>query len=259
MDLLKKILAIIGFGSQTPTGAQKGTEVTQLPPDGLKVTQSGYLYNRHTYRTLLFYALVQAGIILVLIAIAGWIIVTAKPQDRFFVASVDGRIIRIVPLDMPNASNSEMYVRVGNAVAAALTFGFLDFEQRRIEVGSAFEPNALKALQSAFLGATGVEDMQKNSYVYVAKVEPSRPGGVIRQGVRDNIYEWVVSVPLVITRKTGLSEEGQVVSRWDMQVLVQRAKALEISRGFTITALTGSTMSGPPQPVTESQVQGVAP
>lgn len=261
MEMLNKILALIGFGASKVPGAgaaSGGNEVMQQSPDLLMATQVNYQYNRNTYRTLINFAIVEAGIILVLIFVSGWIIATANPQDRFFMATVDGRISRVIPLDTPTANNNEMYSRVGTSVAAALTFGFLDFEQRKIEMGQMFEPAALNDLYVKFFGATGLSEMNQNNHVFITAVEPSRPGGVISQNVQDNIYRWVIQVPLLVTRKIGTSEEGQVVSRWTAQVLVQRAKAIEVPRGFITTNILALKQEGVVQQA-PTQVQGVTP
>lgn len=259
MEILTKILALIGFGgAKAPGGATSGTEVMHQAPDLLMSIQSDYLYNRSTYRALVNYSLVLSAITIILIAAAGWIIISANPQDRFFVATVDGRISRVIPLDSPIANNTDMYVRVGLSVAATLTFGFLDFEQRKAEVGPIFEPEALTALYDSFLGTNGVNAMTQNNYVYVTEVEPSRPGGVVKQGVTDNIYQWVIQVPLLVIRKVGTNEESKVASRWTALVLVERARSIELTRGFTVTRLLALQQEGGQQQAAP-QVQGVTP
>jgi len=246
-EIVGKILGIIGFGpSKTPAAAAAGNEQMAKAPDLLQITQLDYHYNRNNYRTMVRYAIAEAGIILVLIVVAAYIILSANPQDRFFVASVDGRISRIFPLDAPTADNKEMYVRIGTGVAASLTFGFLDYEQRRQEVSTLYEQEALDTLYKTFLGGdAGITQMQQNNYVYVSAVEPSRPGGVVSQGVsEDNIYRWVIQVPLLVTRKVGASDEANETSRWTAQVLVERARSLEISRGFSITRILAMQKEG---------------
>ena len=244
-EILGKILGLIGFGPGKAPVAAAGNEPMRQSPDLLQITQLNYQYNRNNYRTMVRYAIAEAGIVLALILVAGYITLSANPQDRFFVASVDGRISRIFPLDTPTANNGEMYTRIGLGVAASLTFGFLDYDQRRQEVAALYEQEAQETLYKAFLGAPGVAQMQQNNYVYVSAVEPSRPGGVLSQGVsEDNIYRWVIQVPLLVTRKTGTSEQADNVARWTVQVLVERARSLEISRGFIITRILAMQKEG---------------
>lgn len=249
-EILGKLLSLFKASPAGSVTAAGGNEVIQQTPDLLKITQHNYRYHTNTYRALLNYAIAEALLICVLIVIAGWIIITAHPQDRFFVATVDGRISRIVPLDTPTIDNQQMYNRVGTAVANAFTFGFLDYEQRRMEISSIFEPEALTALHNALLGSGGVSAMAPEYRIYKTEVEASRPGGVIQQGVADHIYHWVISVPLAVTAKTGMAGDQQTLTRWTVVVNVERAKAIEATRGFMITSVLSAQPEGRPQPIT---------
>lgn len=254
MEMLSKILSLIGLGgAKIPGAGQGGAEVTIKPPDPLLMAQANYQYNRDLYRSLLNYAIAEAGVILFLIAIAGWIILTANPQDRFFVATVDGRITRIIPLDTPTATNSDMYSRIGTAIANSLTFGYLDYDQLRLQGNSLFEQAAYDKMMNTFMPASAVAEMKQNGYIYVTKVEPSRPGGVVSQGVKGNVYQWVITVPLMVVRKQDTSEQGETATRWNITVLVSRAKALEVSRGFSVINVINAQPIGPSQAVPAGQ------
>lgn len=246
-EIAEKILALLGMKSAGRVTAGGGDEVMHEVPDQIKAAQADYRYHRHIYRSLLNLVIAEAILICLMIAGAMWIILTANPQDRFFVAAVDGHISRVVPLDTPTSSNDEMYVRVGTAVANAFSFGFLDYDQRRMEVAPIFEPDALNSLLGSFLGSGGTAAMAQENRIYKTSVEPSRPGGVVDQGVVDHIYHWVISVPLSVITKTGPDGSEQTVTPWTVVVNVERAKAIEATRGFMITGIISATPDGRPQ------------
>lgn len=246
LDLLKSLL---GKGTAAATGGQSGTEVLHQSPDLLQATQASYLFHRNTYRQLVWLSLMETGILIVLICVSCLIIITANPQDRFFVASVDGRISRIIPLDTPLANNGEMYSRVGSSVAAAMTFGFLDYEQRKIETGTMFDPQALAALYKALTGSDDAAAVTQNNQIFRTKVEASRPGGVISQGVDNHIYQWVIDVPVSVLLESGAEQPERTQTPWNVKVLVQRAKALEAKNGLVISRVLAAAPSGRPVPV----------
>jgi hypothetical protein len=245
LDLLQKIP---GFPSISPLGGQTGTEVMQLPSDTLTAIQANHLYNRYIYRKLMRLTIIQAALILVMIVVAASIIILANPQDRFFVASSNGTITRILPLDTPLMNDTDVYVRVGTAVADAATFGFLDFQQRRNEVSSAFQGKPLDELYAQILGSGGTSAMNNNQRVYIAKVEPSRPGGVVKKTIVTNIFQWVIQVPLIITIQTATGAQPDMIQRWTVQVLTERSKSVESPGGIVITRLLGAAPDGPAQP-----------
>lgn len=244
------ILSSLLGGGKKGGGAQKDTEVMSEPPDLLKASQGTYIFHRNVYRNLLRIALVQSLTAIALIVIALWIILTATPQDRFFVSSVGGRIDSVMPLDVPLMDDNELFSRAATDIANVMSFGFLDYEQRRIQYGQQFDPATLSALQNALIGAGGIAQMGQQGIVYVAEVDPSRGGGISLKRVNaDFVYEWVVVVPIKLTAKRGLQLEEQSVTPWTVSVLVQRARKLEVNNGYLIAKLLGAQADGPAQPV----------
>jgi hypothetical protein len=252
MSGVTSILTSLLGGAKKGGGAQKDTEVMSQPPDTLKASQSTHIYHRGVYRLLLKIALVQNVTSIVLVSIALWIIIAATPMDRFFVSSVDGRIDRVIPLDTPLMDNSELFSRAATNVADAMTFGFLDYEQRRIQVGLQFEPAALQQLQKTLIGEGGLSQMGQEGRAYVSVVNPALGGGVLRQGInQDFIYEWVVAAPIDVVTHTGLQATQKVRTPWMVNVLVQRARRMEVNRGYIITQIISAQPLGPGIPEAE--------
>lgn len=245
------ILKLLGFGgSSTGGGAQKDTEVMRPIPDVFESVGRNYRFQRSSYHALINIALGQAIIILLLTLGSIAVLATARPVDRFFVAAGDGRISRIVPLDTPIFNNVEMFSRVSDAVAGALTFGYLDYDQRLIEIGPSFAPGVLASIHKKLLGDAGAADVVQKGLVFSTSI-PGQGVTIPRQGINGlKIYEWVIQTRLEVTRTEGYGEAAtSTMTPMVATVLVQRAKQVEVQRGFIIAALLDLKPLGAPQPV----------
>jgi len=255
IPILSDILSLIGFGSSNQKGgnapAQQNTEVMNPPIDTLTSVQISYKFHRGVYHILIKLALLEGLIILGLIGGCIWVIISATPLDRFFVSSVNGRINRVIPLDVPTMEGSELFSRTVDDVAAALTFGYLDYEQRRIEASAHINDEALQKLQFALIGTGGISQMTQDDSFYSAAIDPTRGGGIIRSRVNSEfVLEWVMNIPLNITYHRNKPTTSETITPWNVTVLVQRARRLETSLGYVITQVLDVKAVGPAQPVT---------
>lgn len=251
------ILKLLGFGPSGGSGGgtskQVDTEVLRKMPDTFDSVDRNFRFHRNTYHTLINIALTEALLIIILLATSLGIMLTAKPIDRFFVAAADGRINQIIPLDTPTFNDVEMFSRVSDAVAAGLTFGFLDYAQRLQEVSPLFSPGALEKLQSAVAGANPAATITQQGLVFIAAV-PGQAITILRKGINDqNIYEWVIRTQVEVTTKIGFGTDVKsIVTPYSVTALVQRAKAVEVQRGFVI-ASTEVRQTGNPREIAPAQ------
>ena len=264
--IVTKILVM--FGLQSINGPQRGTEVIQLSKDLLTSLEKDYAFNRNTYRILINLTILQAIIILLMIGANCWMVLTAKPVDRFFVAAVDGRITPIIPLDTPIMDNSEVFSRTANSVASAMTFGYLDMEQRRNEMGQGFSPRALNKLQETLIGSAGMASLAEKGRFFSTEINKSGPGTILQQGINPatNIYEWLIQIRVIVTETSGFDTNAQsVATPMVITATVLRAKEIELQRGYIIDSINSIVAEGPSKPVAASPVivttpaQGAAP
>ena len=255
IPILSDILSLAGLGGASKKGgnapAQQNTEVMSPPIDTLTSVQVSYKFHRSVYHVLIKVALLQGLLTLGLIGGCLWIIVSATPLDRFFVSSVSGRIDRVIPLDVPTMDAGELFSRTADDVAAALTFGYLDYEQRRLESAEHISPDALQKIQAALLKDGGISQMAQNDSFFSTVVDPARGGGIMRNRVNNQfVMEWVMNIPLNITQHSNKPTVSETVTPWNVTVLVQRARKLETSLGYVITQVLDIQPVGPAQAVT---------
>ena len=230
------------------SSVRSDSEVFQAPADVLMTTLGHHHFYSNAYRTLLRIAIGLGFTVIALILVSCWVVLTAHPQDRFFVAAVDGRVERILPLDTPVATNDEMVTRVAMALGKALTFGFLDYDQRRVENRPFFTNQAFDQLHRLVLGAGGTSRMTEDQRIYKTEVDRTKPPLVLRQEVnKDFTYEWVFQIPVIVSSFRGASEEPEAVHPLTLNVLVQSAREVEVTRGYVVTqveAVAGSAVPG---------------
>lgn len=257
--IVSKILVM--FGLQSINGPQRGTEVIQLSRDMLSSLQKDNSFNRNTYRMLINLAIMQSIIILLMIGTNCWLVIRAHPIDRFFIAAVDGRITPIMPLDTPIMDNNEVFSRTANAIASAMTFGFLDMEQRRNEMGQSFSPQALNKIQDALIGSGGMKAMMQDGRYFGAEVNKSGPGAILQQSVNPaNIYEWLVQVRVIVTATSGFGPDTKSeATPMVVTAMVRRAKEIELQRGYIIDSINSIVAEGPPKPVAVAPIVITSP
>ncbi len=230
--------------------ARKDSEVFQAPSDVLRSTLAAYLFYRDGYRTLVFFSLWLGLALIGLTLFCCVVILSARPQDRFFTASVDGRVDQLLPLDTPTSSVAEMQGRVSLALTDALTFGYLDYEQRRAENQGPFSASAYDKLYRMIIGREGLERMYQEPLVFCAEPEPSMPAGVLRSGINKYfIYEWVFQIPLRVVVKADTPGAEPHSVAWVVQALVERATDVDVRSGYIITDILSATQVPAPPSV----------
>lgn len=233
-----------------PSTARKDSEVFQAPADALVFVQGSHTFYRNAYRALVVGSLGLSCLLIFLILFCSVIVFFARPQDRFFTASVDGKVEQLLPLDTPTATPQDVLNRVAASLAKALTFGYLDYEQRRSENGILFTPQAYEDLFQRIITPAGLTRMRSDLLVFNTEVEPSLPAGVVKAGINPYfIYEWVLQIPLRLTTQADAPDSKPKADYWMVQVLVQRATDVDVKGGYIITSLlSAAPVSLPPTP-----------
>lgn len=265
-DLLKLVFGLLG--SKTASGGVRNSEVYAPPVDTLMSAQSRFNFHRDAYRFLLNLSVVLGLTLIGLIGANAWIVITAAPQDRFFVAAVDGRVQALMPIDLPNASSDEVFSRVGKGVVDSLTFGYLDQDFRRAELTALFLPGIIETIQKAVvLGDQRPEQLARQMKSFVTEFDGSRPAGILQQGEnkQTSIYEWLVQIPVLVTVKLGIDNTPSTVQPYTIRVVAQRSRSVESRYGYFIARLESVHPDGPATPagraavVSPNQPEGSTP
>ncbi len=230
------------FSSSSSSAVRKDSEVFAKPSDMLMSVQSQQDFYSISYRFLVKTSLFLGTIVIVLIVLCCGIVIFSAPHDRFFTASVDGRVERVVPLNIATAPTAEMAQKVRDHISRALNFGYLDYEQRRAENLSPFTASAFEKLQDQTLLPFGLRDMLKKMLVF--KTSPLKSPGVslVANNVDQNFtMQWIFDVPVKIEVS---SDDPSVkdANRQDIvviRVLVKRSADIDTPGGYIIWDIQG--------------------
>lgn len=240
-QLLGKVFGLFGV---RPAGA--ASEVLHVSPDLLTSTLGHYQVHRNSYRFLIKICVGQGVLLLALLWVCFWFVATAAPRDRFYVAAVDGRVQQIFPLDEALVSDQEMTVRVAQAVTDALSFGARDYQINRGRNLKFFSVRALDALYSVALGKEGSSAQLDMDTSFKAEVDKTRLAGVVRSEVApDFIRQWIVQIPVQLTKHNELTGAKEAPTFWTVSVLVRRSRDVAVRQGYQIERVLGAAQVQP--------------
>lgn len=228
--------------SQSSSAVRKDSEVFAKPSDALMSVQSQQDFYSISYRFLVKTSLFFGTIVIILILICCGIVVFSAPHDRFFTASVHGRVERVVPLNIATAPTVEMAQKVRDKITRALNFGYLDYEQRRAENLPPFTASAFENLQEQALSPFGLRDMLNKMLVFRATPIKSPGVTVVTNDIDQNFtMQWVFDIPVKIEVSsddpsvTDNNRQAIVVIR----ALVKRSADIDTPSGYIIWNILG--------------------
>lgn len=218
--------------SQTPAtraGAADGDAPAPRPSGALSAVVTRNEFYRDGFRNLIRIVILQAVIVIGLILALIVFMTSAKPDDRYFATTADGRLMQLVPLDRPNLNTSALMSWATQAVTETMTFGYHDYQRRLQQASRHFTRRGWESFAGALQKAKIIESISANQQVVTA--EPRSAPILQNQGVLNGKYRWLLSMPLRVTYKTG---SQQRIENLNVKLLVERVPSLENSAGVGI-------------------------
>lgn len=202
----------------------------QLMPTGplVSVVTRNEFY-RDGFRKMINLAIFEAVIIVGLILTLIVYINNSKAQDRYFATTADGRIMQLVPLNLPNMSKAALLSWVSQAATDVMTFGYHDHIKQLQSASRHFTKTGWDSFTTALQRARIVDSVKQLQQVVTA-VPRSAPV-VLKEGIVGGRYRWQVQLPIAVTYK------GATEGRTDnllLTLVVERVSALENPNGVGI-------------------------
>lgn len=206
-----------------------------LPPDeamALKGLGSVVIRNefyRDGYRSLLKIAVIEAMIIIALIAVMFYVIHIHQPENRYFATTEDGRLVPMVGLNEPNLSTPALMSWTAQASTEVMTFGFNDYRRRLQEASRNFTKIGWASFTSALERSRIIEMVEANQQVVTAA--PRSAPILISEGLQNGRYQWQVELPIVVTYQAGSQTRADNLL---LTLLIVRVPKLESPNGVGI-------------------------
>ncbi len=217
-----------------PAAAETGKRGAQGAPktrarNALQTVVSRNNFYKDGYAMLMRVALLEAvaiaGLVVALIAV----IMVTDPQDRFFATTEDGKIINLVPLNVPNQSDDAVLTWAANAAVQTMTFGFHDYRQRLQESSTNFTPRGWQSFLEAINRSGTLESVE--SYRQILTAVPQRAPVMLDKREVAGVYRWVVQFPLLVTTQSGNRTSN---SRSILTLVIERVPTIDKPIGLGI-------------------------
>ncbi|MDR3424059.1 MAG: DotI/IcmL/TraM family protein [Alphaproteobacteria bacterium] len=125
----------------------------------------------------------------------------AKPIYVYYARKPNGRTLQMVGLTMPNMTNRAVISWTTTSITEIMTMGFGDIDVKLPKQRWRFTKGGWKAYLKAFVGQKIGETFKENQLVLTTV--PSNTPVITGQGVNpDQVYEWVVQMPVIMTYMT---------------------------------------------------------
>ena len=151
----------------------------------------------------------------------------AQPVYLFYAMNPQKQVLRMVGLDMANMTNRAVLAWATTSITEIMTMGFGDIDVRLPQQKIRFTPEGWKSYSKAFVELEIGETFKQHQLVLTTA--PSNTPVIVGQGVNaDNVYEWMVQMPVVMTYATNnnvTSKKNSIITLEIVRVPSERQSA----------------------------------
>ncbi len=201
----------------------------KMPPGPLVTVVTRNEFYRDGFRNMIRIAILEAVVIIGLILTVIVHINTAKPSDRYFATTADGRIMQLIPLDQQSLNQAALMSWVAQAAIETMSFGYHDYQRRLQQSSRHFTRRGWESFTTALQKSRVLETVNAGQQVVIA--EP-RSAPILRQsGIFNGKYRWLIEMPLNVTYKSGSASRTDYLT---LSLVVERVPSLESPNGVGI-------------------------
>lgn len=209
--------------------------------DAIQTVITRNSFYRDGYRALLRVAMVQGGIILVLIGIITFLVLSSTVKHVFFTTNVDGRIMPIQPVQEPYFDDNQVIVWTAKTAQEVMRLDYLNYRAELNAANNNFTQAGRVDFDKALKDSRLIEAIDKNKLNSVLKIE-SAPQ-ILKKGImKDGHYVWFLSMPISIIYD---GQDPPQPFHGILQVRVDRVDFLEDPQGIAFAQwVTGRSGDG---------------
>jgi intracellular multiplication protein IcmL len=128
-------------------------------------------------------------------------LVVTQPIYYYLAQNPEGDRLQMVGLDVPNMTSRAVLSWSTTSITEIMTMGFGDMNVRLPQQRNRFTASGWKAFNKAFTQQK-IGETFKQSQLVLTTV-PSNTPVIVWQGINeDNVYQWVVQMPVIMTYAT---------------------------------------------------------
>lgn len=202
-----------------------------MAEDALTVVALRNDFYRDSYRKVMIILLVSVLLNVGLGAIL-YYIVSHPPLPKYFATSINGRITPIVPMDLPNQSDSAIAQWANQAAIASFTYNFVNYRAELQVASEFFTADGWQMFMQALQSSNNLAAVQAKKLI-VSAVATGAPV-ILQKGLLNGRYSWRVQMPILATYQSA-SQFTQ--SNYMVTMLIQRVSTLNNPRGIGISQI----------------------
>jgi intracellular multiplication protein IcmL len=123
--------------------------------------------------------------------------VTHPPTPQYFATTDDGKILPILPLNMPNMSDEDILLWGNNAAIAAYTYNYVNYRRELQAAAEFFTPDGWRKFVRALQDSNNLDAVRIKRLIVTA--QPTGAPVLVAKGVDNGKFTWRVQVPLLVT------------------------------------------------------------
>lgn len=203
--------------------------------DALVLVLSRNAFYKRLHLLALCAFFLNIGIIIMLILTLGYLLKNpVKPL--YFAADEVGRLIQIVPVNVPNMSQQKITEWAVNAVQNAFSYDYINYRQQLQSVENSFTRYGWRNYMAALSKSNNLRALTDRKQVLLAQVIGAPE--LKTQGILQGSYAWKFEMPLlVIYTMPPYDGSNQFSNALIVDIIVQRQNILEGENGLGIVQL----------------------
>jgi intracellular multiplication protein IcmL len=217
------------------------------------------VYTRNAFYRRLYYlafaAYALSMFVIIVLALVLLYLIKNPTRPLFFATDNVGRLIHVVPINIPNMTFDEVVAWSTSAVESAFSMDYINYRSQLQDAEKYFTNYGWNNFMSTLTASNNLVALRNRQMVVMAKVvgQPT----VDRQGLMGSGYAWKFTMPVLVTYSLPpYDDQHQFSNALSVSVIIQRQQALQGYKGLGVVQMIGTlaaTPSSGPQQLTIPQ------
>ncbi len=187
---------------------------------------------------LMTVVMMLAVINIVLIARAGYLLVTKDESVEYYAVTCDSDPIKLNSLSAAIVSSNQLLQWANVAAIAAYNYNFVNWRQRMDELRPYFSKQGWEGFYPEFRSSQVDPMVEKKTVVSAVAIDVPV---IERRGVMQGRYTWRVAVPLLVSYQTASVKTQEKVL---IRLVISRVPVVQTPRGIAIMQFNTSRFNG---------------
>ena len=202
-------------------------------PSGLEAIVVRNEFYRQGYRHMIRLAIAEGIAILILLGVVLGFVTLWRPQDRFFAATFDGKVIPIVPVNQPIHDDASVAEWSRKAFEDILRLNYMDYRERLIAMSPDFSERGYATWLAALKRDAFIDLIVDKENLFSVSTQVTSPPVIVQKGVAGGVYRWRIQMSAVTNYISALPNRSYSVN-WNVTLEVVRVPSLHNLTGIGI-------------------------